>query len=574
VSVRLYFRVTNAPQYETSVLPGIAVPRRLFPLGLSARLISLAFLFVLELIAISVWLDTRSLTGGGLVGAVGDYGPRVLRSLVVMVTVLLAFSYSKAKHELPSISDRLADAPIAWRFLAAHCGAMGIFALLSSQLFVTSFPFVGMPLTGIPFASGTPLALAWLAVGLSGIALGVSFLFPRKILRELTRIPGSAWIYALAAAILTPVILLESERLWKPLTALTFDFVNLFLAPFVSGVITNPVTRTIGTEKFNVEIAPACSGLEGVGLMLIFSVLWLCFFRGDYRFPRVLLLIPVGVCGIFMLNAVRIAALILIGDSGARAVALGGFHSQAGWIAFNGVAFGLVFMANRVPWLSSAGRPAALTSQVETPPDAYLAPFLTILAAGMISRATSGTFEWMYPLRFFAAAGVLLFFRRKYASIDWRFGWAAPVIGALVFALWIGLDRYVGPHVQSGVPPVLVASPAAARITWLVLRTLAAVITVPIAEELAFRGFLLRRLISADFESVSLQCWSFFAVVGSSVAFGLLHGDRWIAGTLAGFLYAGAQKWRGRIGDAVVAHGITNALIAVWVLWAGDWSLW
>ncbi len=230
-------------------------------------------------------------------------------------------------------------------------------------------------------------------------------------------------------------------------------------------------------------------------------------------------------------------------------------------------------MANRVPWLSS-GRKPFVVDRAENPPDAYLAPFLAILAATMISRATSGSFEWMYPLRFVAAAGALLFFRRKYASIDWRFGWAAPVIGGLVFALWIGLDRFAGPHVESGMPAGLAALPAAARIMWLVVRTLAAVVTVPIAEELAFRGFLLRRLISADFESVSLQCWSFLAVAGSSVAFGLLHGDRWIAGTIAGLLYAAVQRWRGRIGDAVVAHGVTNALIAVWVLWGGHWSLW
>jgi len=100
------------------------------------------------------------------------------------------------------------------------------------------------------------------------------------------------------------------------------------------------------------------------------------------------------------------------------------------------------------------------------------------------------------------------------------------------------------------------------------------VVTVPIAEELAFRGFLLRRLISADFDSVSFQRWTLWAVFASSLIFGLLHSDRWIAGSIAGMLYASAQKWRGRIGDAIVAHGVTNALIAVSVLWSGNWSLW
>ena len=228
---------------------------------------------------------------------------------------------------------------------------------------------------------------------------------------------------------------------------------------------------------------------------------------------------------------------------------------------------------HRVPGLSS-GPKAAVQDRAESPPDAYIAPFLAILAATMVSRATSGSFEWMYPLRFFAAAGVLLFFRRKYTSIDWKFGWAAPVVGGLVFLLWIGLDRIAGTHAESAIAMALAAAPLAPRITWLVFRTLAAVITVPIAEELAFRGFLLRRLIAADFESVDLRRWSFVAVSVSSLAFGLLHGDRWIAGSMAGLLYAGVQKWRGRIGDAIVAHGVTNALISIWVLWGGHWSLW
>jgi exosortase E/protease (VPEID-CTERM system) len=361
--------------------------------------------------------------------------------------------------------------------------------------------------------------------------------------------------------------------LWKPATALTFELVRLLLGLFVNSVITIPASHTIGTRKFTVQIAPGCSGLEGAGLILVFSVLWLWFFRSDYKFPRALLVVPIGVFVIFLLNAVRIAILILIGDAGASAVALGGFHSQAGWIGFNVVALSLACVAHRVPWLSSRGAPKA-ADRAENPLAAYLVPFLAILAAAMVSRASSGSFEWMYPLRFVAAVGTLLLFWRKYVGMNWGFGWAAPMIGGLVFIVWISLDRIAGIHSESGMARSLAALPTGTRMTWLVFRTLAATITVPIAEELAFRGFLLRRLISVNFESVSPQRWSFLAVSLSSVAFGLLHGERWIAGTIAGMLYAGAQKWRGRIGDAVVAHGITNGFISIWVLWGGHWSLW
>jgi CAAX prenyl protease-like protein len=64
------------------------------------------------------------------------------------------------------------------------------------------------------------------------------------------------------------------------------------------------------------------------------------------------------------------------------------------------------------------------------------------------------------------------------------------------------------------------------------------------------------------------------AVVGSSIAFGLLHGQRWMAGIIAGLLYAGVLKSRGRMGDAVAAHAITNALLSAWVISRAQWSLW
>jgi CAAX prenyl protease-like protein len=63
------------------------------------------------------------------------------------------------------------------------------------------------------------------------------------------------------------------------------------------------------------------------------------------------------------------------------------------------------------------------------------------------------------------------------------------------------------------------------------------------------------------------------ALLASSVLFGLLHRDV-IAGTVAGVLYALAARRRGQLGDAVLAHAVTNALLAVTVLTTGRWTLW
>ena len=102
----------------------------------------------------------------------------------------------------------------------------------------------------------------------------------------------------------------------------------------------------------------------------------------------------------------------------------------------------------------------------------------------------------------------------------------------------------------------------------------AAVATVPIAEELAFRGYLARRLVQRDFTAVPFASMTAVSVGLSSVAFGLMHGQHWLAGIVAGLTYAAALKWRDRIGDAVVAHATSNLLLAAWVILQGDWAQW
>src|SRR5262249_6211942 len=137
--------------------------------------------------------------------------------------------------------------------------------------------------------------------------------------------------------------------------------------------------------------------------------------------------------------------------------------------------------------------------------------------------------------------------------------------GVLVFMLWLSIDGIAGGHANKGYPAPLASASQSFQAAWLLFRTIGAVVTVPIAEELIFRGFLIRRLISSDFASHGVKEFTYASLLFSSVAFGLLHGDRWIAGTAAGLLYAASYLWRGRIGNAVVAHATTNTLLAICV---------
>ena len=273
----------------------------------------------------------------------------------------------------------------------------------------------------------------------------------------------------------------------------------------------------------------------------------------------------------------RIAALILIGNAGAPQIAVGGFHSQAGWIAFSAVCVGFCLVVQRVPWFTTRQQSwESLITATHNPTAAFLLPFLMILAAGMIAGAAkgAGSVEWLYPLRFFAAVSMLWVFRRSYASLSWGCDWLAPAIGAIVFVIWVGLDRYPNPTADLEVSATLMGYSARARVAWITFRVLAAVITVPLAEELAFRGFLMRRLISSDFDFVSLG-------VSRGLHFSSLP---WFSAFCT--VDIGLRRYRrrdslglavirrGRIGDAVVAHATANALLAAYILAYHKWHLW
>jgi exosortase E/protease (VPEID-CTERM system) len=345
---------------------------------------------------------------------------------------------------------------------------------------------------------------------------------------------------------------------------------------------------TIGTPHFSILIKQGCSGMEGLGLVLTFTSIWLWYFRKEYRYPRALLLIPCALICIWLLNIVRLCALILIGNAFGADVAMIGFHSRAGWITFTAVALVFSMATQKLSWVRKA--PAEASSSVANPQAevrgeapairAYLVPFLAILAAAFVSRAASGYFEWLYPLRFVVAAAVLWHFWPVLKKLDWRFGWFGPVAGVAVFLLWIAPSWWAHSSNASPLGSELAALTPTARWAWIAFRVAAAVLTVPIAEELAFRGYLARRFLAREFDQVSFSSLTVVSIALSSVVFGLEHMKNlmdWqhlILGTLAGVAFAAAIRWRGRMGDAVVAHAVSNLLLAAWVLGMGDWSQW
>lgn len=430
---------------------------------------------------------------------------------------------------------------------------------------------------------------------------------------EMFRATSPLWLYAGITGFAARLVAHPFQNLWYQRNGdpggfvqnATFYSVQTILHWLLPDASFNATAFTIETPHYAILIESTCSGMEGLGLVLVFTSVWLWYIRKEIRPLRGLLLIPCALAGIWMLNIVRLSALFLIGNSGRDEIANVGFHSQFGWIAFSAVALAFSVATRKLSWvqrLSTAAssapgiQPSVNLSEVAcTPPlrgdyhgespaiRAYLVPFLAILAATSVSKAASGYFEWLYPLRFIAAVLALCFYWPELKKLNWRFGWIAPLIGAAVFLLWITPSWWTHPpaaNVPSVLGAALTALSPAARWSWIAFRIAAAVVTVPIAEELAFRGFLARRLMNWDFRSISFTALTALSIGLSSAVFGLEHMKNlldWqhlLLGFLAGCAFALALRWRGRIGDAVAAHATSNLLLAAWVLLSGDWAQW
>lgn len=155
-------------------------------------------------------------------------------------------------------------------------------------------------------------------------------------------------------------------------------------------------------------------------------------------------------------------------------------------------------------------------------------------------------------------------------------------IGVAVFAIWVGTDLvFPGYHAHwlftNAVMGSAVATlPESSRGDWAVLglRTLRAALLVPIAEELFWRGWLMRWIVSPDFTKVPLGAWSARAFWIVAVLFASEHGPLWDVGLAAGIAYNWWMLRTRSLGDLILAHGVTNACLSAYVVFAGRWEYW
>ena len=216
------------------------------------------------------------------------------------------------------------------------------------------------------------------------------------------------------------------------------------------------------------------------------------------------------------------------------------------------------------------------------PSVAYIAPFAVFVALLSLNRVLPLPDLVIQILQIAIPSIVILVFSRNVVDFRLRNIWASIAIGIAVFAVWIAPDLMFPGYRHSwlfqnallGTMQKPLSESARASTTILALRTVRAALLVPIVEELFWRAWLMRWLISPNFEKVPMGAYQAASFWLCAVLFASEHGAYWDVGLAAGVIYNWWMVRTRSLGDLILAHAVTNACLSAYVIAAGKWEYW
>jgi CAAX prenyl protease-like protein len=196
-------------------------------------------------------------------------------------------------------------------------------------------------------------------------------------------------------------------------------------------------------------------------------------------------------------------------------------------------------------------------------PDAYYPPVYS--AVVVVVGLVTGYFLWSRPLL------------RPHRRVG-----LAVAVGLVGIALWIGLCQldfaallptWLRPGNRRAYNPFEALDNPVAAWAFVAVRLVGMALLVPVVEELFWRGFLARWLLDADWQARPVGQFTLQSFLIVTLLFTLAHPE-WLAAAVYGVLLNAYLAWKKDLWGCVVAHGVSNLVLGVYILAAEDWKLW
>lgn len=217
---------------------------------------------------------------------------------------------------------------------------------------------------------------------------------------------------------------------------------------------------------------------------------------------------------------------------------------------------------------------------------AYLAPMLTFLAFIWLGEnwrvEHPWTYPWAYVGRTICSVLLMLLLWKRYTPIKWDYWWLGIIGGILGIIQWIGMDTLLqhqwpmmfALNPEKAFNPSTYFQSSGAMWSWIVVRMIGASLVVPLMEELFWRDFLWRKIISPNnFKLARVGEWDSLAFWGVAIAFCFVH-PQWLTAIGWGLMVGGLLLYTRSLGACIIMHGVTNLLLSLYVLKNQAWEWW
>jgi CAAX prenyl protease-like protein len=202
----------------------------------------------------------------------------------------------------------------------------------------------------------------------------------------------------------------------------------------------------------------------------------------------------------------------------------------------------------------------------------FVAPFFLFMLFLSVEGFFPDQHYALYPFKTLLVLAALVWYWRSLPSLVPSAPIGSVLVGIAGVVLWIGLDPILVHYNQPliGRNPFLLYPTSLAWILF-AFRVVGISICVPIMEELFWRGFLMRWLIKEDFTSVPLGTYQPFSFWITTAFFAGVHGPEWPLAVIVGVIYGAWFIRTKSLGSIILAHGVTNCLLALYCLVSHDW---
>jgi len=203
--------------------------------------------------------------------------------------------------------------------------------------------------------------------------------------------------------------------------------------------------------------------------------------------------------------------------------------------------------------------------------------------------------QWVYPLQTLVVGALMLYFRKHYTFRPFQGYGLAALFGVIGIVLWLmpafvyqrlaaaGVTTHdwwewlgLAPR-EDGFDPSFFSEHTFWYVSALIMRFIRMVVIVAFAEEIFWRGFLMRYVQAdgEDFQKVPFgrHDWRAYGIV--TVCFMLAHNNvDWVGALIFGSLmYFVAIRTRS-LAACVLMHAVANLLLGAYVIYTKQWGFW